>query len=76
MVITRQYACCFDLWPWLLLTAYRCDYWLLLNAMVVGCSLALWLLFIARHYSCFLPLGLLHISCFYMYYPIAYPLPL
>jgi len=28
----------YDLRLWLFLTAYRCDYWLLFNAMVVGCS--------------------------------------
>jgi hypothetical protein len=28
----------YDLRLWLFLTAYRCDYWLLLNAMLVGCS--------------------------------------
>lgn len=53
---------------------YGYGYCLLLNAMVVGCSLALWLLFISRHYSSFLPVLLT--SYLYMYYSIAYPLPL
>jgi len=68
------YRYCYCLPISLLLMTYGYGYCLLLNAMVVGCSLALWLLFISRHYSSFLPV--LHTSYLYMYYPIAYPLPL